>query len=270
MNIQFTRFITLIFILIITACNTPGAGDNSIILIKTSAGDIKIKLYNETPLHRDNLIKLVNSGYYDGILFHRVIKECMIQAGDPLTKADSGSLPDSLKSYTIPAEINSSLYHKKGAVVAARQGNEINPYMRSSGTQFYIVQGKKYTDDELNNAEIRINSQIKQGKFNILMRETSDSLKATGSAYTDADIQEIASGKMFRYLTNTPDFKFTPEQRISYTTIGGTPRLDGTYTVFGEVTEGLDIVDKIASEKTDPADKPMNNIIILKAKVLRK
>jgi cyclophilin family peptidyl-prolyl cis-trans isomerase len=270
MNIKITRLITLLLITIITACNTPGAGDNSIILIKTSAGDIKIKLYDETPLHRDNFIKLVNSGYYDGIQFHRVIKEFMIQAGDPLTRPDSESLPDSLKNYTIPAEFNTSLYHKKGALAAARQGNEINPYMRSSGTQFYIVHGKKYTDDELTNAEIRINSQIKQGKFNILIREAADSLKSTGSAYTDAEVQEIASGKMFRYLTSTPDFKFTPEQRISYTTIGGTPRLDGTYTVFGEVTEGLDIVDKIASEKTDPSDKPLNNITILKTKVLRK
>jgi len=260
----------MIFIMNITACNTPGSGDNVSVLIKTSAGDIKIKLYNETPLHRDNFINLVNSGFYEGITFHRVIKEFMVQTGDPLTRSDSGSLADSLKNYTIPAEFNSILYHKKGALAAARQGNEINPYMKSSGTQFYIVHGKKYTDDELTNAEIRINSQIKQGKFNILIHETADSLKSTGSSYNDANIQEIASEKMFRYLTNTPDFKFTPEQKIIYTTVGGTPRLDGTYTVFGEVTEGLDIVDKIASEKTDASDKPLNNITILKTKVLRK
>jgi len=256
--------------MIVTACDTPGAGDNPVILIKTSSGDIKIKLYDETPIHRDNFIKLINSGFYEGVSFHRVIKEFMIQAGDPLTRSNSGSIPDSLKSYTIPAEFNPTFYHKKGALAAARQGNEINPYMRSSGTQFYIVHGKKYTDDELDNAEIRINSQIKQGKFNIVIRETADSLKSTGSPYTDAEVQEIASGKMFRYLTNTPDFKFTPEQRITYTTTGGTPRLDGTYTVFGEVTEGLDIVDKIASEKTDASDKPLTNITILKTKVLRK
>jgi peptidylprolyl isomerase len=254
----------------IIACNTPEANDNVIVLIKTSAGDIKVRLYNETPLHKDNFIKLVNSGFYEGISFHRIIKEFMIQAGDPLTKSNSESLPDSIKMYTIPAEFNSALYHKKGALAAARLGNEINPYMRSSGTQFYIVQGKKYTDDELNGAEIRINNQIKQGKFNILMRETSDSLRATGSSATDAEIQEIASGKMFRYLTRTQDFKFTPEQRIAYTTIGGTPRLDANYTVFGEVIEGLEVVDKIASEKTDPSDKPLNNITILKTKVVRK
>ncbi len=260
----------LSFILLIISCNTPGAGDNVIVLLETSAGDIKVKLFNETPQHRDNFIKLVNSGYYEGISFHRVIKEFMIQAGDPMTKSGSELLPDSLKNYTIPAEFNSVLYHKKGALAAARQGNEINPYMRSSGTQFYIVQGKKYTDDELNGAEIRINNQIKQGKFNILVRETSDSLRLIGSSATDAEIQEIASVKMFSYLTSTPDFKFTPEQRIVYTTIGGTPRLDANYTVFGEVIEGLEVVDKIASEKTDPTDKPLNNITILKTKVVRK
>lgn len=270
MNTKFTRLITLALFLLITACDTPGAGDSVIVLIKTSAGDIKVKLYNETPLHRDNFIKLVNSGFYEGISFHRVISEFMIQAGDPQTKPDNKEIPDSLKNYTIPAEFNSQLFHKKGALAAARQGNEINPYMRSSGTQFYIVQGKKYTDDELNGAEIRINNQIKQGKFNILVRETSDSLRSAGTSATDAEVQEIASGKMFKYLTTTQDFKFTPEQRIIYTTIGGTPRLDANYTVFGEVTEGLDVVDKIASEKTDPSDKPLNNITILKTKIVKK
>ena len=269
MNRILTRVIALIFILLTTKCNTPGANDTLIVLIKTSAGDIKVKLYNETPVHRDNFIKLANSGFYEGILFHRVIKDFMIQAGDPLTKSDIGVLPDTLKNYTIPSEFNSALFHKKGALAAARQGNEINPYMRSSGTQFYIVHGKKYTDDELNNAELRINSQIKQAKFNILVNETSDSLKSTGSIATDATIQEIASVKMFKFLTSTPDFKFTSEQRFEYINTGGTPRLDANYTVFGEVIEGLDIVDRIASEKTDQTDKPLNNITILKLKVVR-
>ena len=240
------------------------------VLIKTNVGDIKVRLYDETPIHRDNFIKLVNTGYYEGISFHRIIKDFMIQAGDPNTKPDSQNMPDSLKNYTIPAEINSSLFHKKGALAAARQGNEINPYMRSSGTQFYIVQGKKYSDEELNNAEIRINSQIKQGRYNIIVRETADSLQRSGSSVTDAAVQDISSSRMFKYLSATPDFKFTPEQRQVYSSIGGTPRLDGTYTVFGEITEGLDILDLIASEKTDQSDKPLNNIVILKMKVVRK
>ena len=270
MNTRTFIFITFTVALIIISCNTTGTDENVYVSIKTNVGEIKVKLYNETPIHRDNFVNLIKSGFYEGISFHRVIKDFMIQAGDPLTRKDSSSLPDSLNNYTIPAEINSLYFHKKGALAAARQGNEVNPYMRSSGTQFYIVQGKKYTEQELNAAEQRINNQIKQAKFNIFVKETSDSLKSAGTSSTNAEIQQIASIKMFQYLTNTPEYKITPEQRNIYLTIGGTPRLDGTYTVFGEVTEGLDIVDRIASEKTDPNDKPLNNIIILKTKIFRK
>jgi len=270
MNKRLIKCLTLIIVSIITSCNTPGASDDTLVLIQTSVGDIKIILYNETPLHRDNFIKLIKSGFYEGISFHRVIKEFMIQAGDPLTKAVSENLPDSISNYTIPAEINPLLFHKKGALAAARQGNDVNPYMRSSGTQFYIVQGTKYTEEELNVAEQRINSQVKQGLFIKLIKETADSLKAAGISATDAEIQEIASVEMFQYLSTTPDFKLSPEQRNAYISIGGTPRLDGSYTVFGEVTEGLDIVDRIAATETDASDKPINNITILKTKIVRK
>ena len=125
-------------------------------------GDIKIKLYDGTPVHRDNFIRLINSSFYDGISFHRIIKNFMIQAGDPLTKsASSKNFPDSLKTYTIPSEFDARYFHKKGALAAARQGNDVNPEMRSSGTQFYIVQGVKLTDNDLNEAENRINGNIK-------------------------------------------------------------------------------------------------------------
>jgi peptidyl-prolyl cis-trans isomerase B (cyclophilin B) len=270
MNIRFCRLFILFVIFALTSCNTPGADGPVQVLIKTNKGDIKLKLYDETPLHRDNFIKLINSGFYEGISFHRVIKDFMIQAGDPQTRSDFKNLPDSLTNYTIPAEFDKKFYHKKGALAAARQGNDVNPYMRSSGTQFYIVQGTKYTDAELDAAEQRINSQIRQGKFNIIVRETSDSLKSAGKTFTDSEIQELASGKMFKYLTTTPEFRFTPEERETYKTLGGTPRLDGTYTVFGEVTEGIDIVDLIAAEKTDSHDKPLTNIIILKTKIVGK
>lgn len=270
MNIKINRLLSGVLFFFIASCSNLESSDNTYVELKTSAGTIVVRLYNETPIHKDNFIKLVNSGFYEGILFHRVIKDFMIQAGDPMTSQKASSFADSLKSYTISAEFNSSLYHKKGALAAARQGNEINPYMRSSGTQFYLVQGKKMTDDELNNAEIRINSQLKQAKFNIYIKETTDSLKAAGAIYSEALVQEIASSRMFRYLTETPEYKFTEEQRNVYKTLGGTPRLDGTYTVFGEVTEGLEIIDKIASEKTDPSDKPLNNITILKTRIVRK
>lgn len=270
MNILINRLATFLTAIFLTACSTTGSGDTTFVLIKTNAGDINIKLYNETPIHRDNFIKLINSGFYEGISFHRVISDFMIQAGDVLTRPDFSVMPDSLKTYTLPAEFNSALYHKKGALAAARMGNDVNPYMRSSGTQFYIVQGKKYNDQELNNAEQRINSLMKQGEFNIIVRETTDSLRLAGSEATDSQIQESSSVRMFNFLTNNPDFRYSQEQIKTYKTIGGTPRLDGTYTVFGEVTEGLDVVDKIASEKTDPSDKPLNNITILKTRIVRK
>jgi cyclophilin family peptidyl-prolyl cis-trans isomerase len=233
-------------------------------------GEIRIKLYDETPHHRDNFIRLINSSFYDGISFHRIIKNFMIQAGDPLTKSGSlKNISDSLKTYTIPAEFNNKYFHKKGALAAARQGNDVNPSMRSSGTQFYIVQGVKLSDDELNLAEQKINSNMKQNCFSRLLKETSDSVTLAGKTLTDAEIQDIASVKMFQYLTTYKEYRISEEQRNVYKTIGGTPRLDGTYTVFGEVTEGLDILDKIADVQTDSNDKPLTDIKIIKIKIVK-
>jgi peptidyl-prolyl cis-trans isomerase B (cyclophilin B) len=194
----------------------------------------------------------------------------MIQAGDPLTKSGSlKNISDSLKTYTIPAEFNNKYFHKKGALAAARQGNDVNPAMRSSGTQFYIVQGVKLSDDELNLAEQKINSNMKQNCFSRLLKETSDSVTLAGKTLTDAEIQDIASVKMFQYLTTYKEYRISEEQRNVYKTIGGTPRLDGTYTVFGEVTEGLDILDKIADVQTDSNDKPLTDIKIIKIKIVK-
>jgi cyclophilin family peptidyl-prolyl cis-trans isomerase len=263
------KTVLLINLLCIISCNSPGGNNNTTISLKTSLGDIKIKLYDSTPVHRDNFIRLINSGFYDGISFHRVIKNFMIQAGDPSTKSGSlKNLPDSLKTYTIPAEFNNLYFHKKGALAAARQGNDVNPEMRSSGTQFYIVQGVKLSDEELNTAEQRINSNLKQSRFSYFMKQTSDSVRSSGSVMSDAQIQEIASIKMFQFLTSYKDYRISEEQRNVYKTIGGTPRLDGSYTVFGEVTEGLDIIDKIADVQTDSNDKPVNDIKIIKIKII--
>jgi peptidylprolyl isomerase len=271
MNILFNRAVLLGVLLLLSACNAPGGDNtNTSISIVTTLGEIKLKLFDGTPLHRDNFIKLVNKGFYDGISFHRVIKDFMIQAGDPLTKSTPATgVPDSLKTYTIPAEFNNQYFHKRGALAAARQGNDVNPEMRSSGTQFYIVQGVKYTDDELNIAEQRINSNKKQVLFNKLIKETADSVRLSGKILSDGEIQEIASVKMFQYLTNNKDYKLSEEQRKIYKETGGTPRLDGSYTVFGEVTEGIDIVDKIAAVPTDSNDKPVTDIKIIKIKIIK-
>jgi peptidylprolyl isomerase len=262
-----------VFILILAgllSCKAPSGNENTIILMKTNMGDIKLKLYDGTPIHRDNFVRLVKSGFYEGISFHRIIKDFMIQAGDPETKTgSSAALPDSLKTYTIPAEFNSQYFHKKGALAAAREGDDVNPQKRSSGTQFYIVQGVKYSDEELNQAEQRVNGSIKQSRFNTYIKETGDSLRQAGNPVNEAEIQQLASVKMFQFLSGYKDLKFPEEVRNIYKSLGGTPRLDGSYTVFGEVTEGIDIVDKIAGVQTGPGDKPVNDVKILKMKIVK-
>jgi len=269
MNKLFKQLISLAALLMLFACESTGKNENVVVLIETSAGNIKVKLYDNTPVHRDNFVNLVETDFYNGISFHRVIKDFMIQAGDPSTRADIPKARlDTLQQFTIPAEFRKENFHKKGALAAARQGNNVNPEMRSSGTQFYIVQGVKYTDSELTAAEARINSNIKQAAFTKFLKETADSARLSGVTLSDSEIQEKASMKMFEYLTDNSDYKISPEQSDIYKTAGGVPRLDGTYTVFGEVTEGLEIVDKIAVTPTDASDRPVDEVKIIRMKIL--
>ncbi|HPI30807.1 MAG TPA: peptidylprolyl isomerase [Bacteroidales bacterium] len=174
-------------------------------LLKTTYGDITLKLHNDTPQHRDNFTKLVNSGFYNGSIFHRVINKFMIQGGGA-----KGGTEDA--GYTVPAEILPQHFHKFGALAAARTADQVNPLRASSGSQFYIVQGKVYTNQDLDFFEQQMNK------------------------------------------------KFTAEERTAYTTVGGTPHLDGAYTVFGEVVEGFDVINKIAAVKTQPGDKPVEDV----------
>jgi cyclophilin family peptidyl-prolyl cis-trans isomerase len=271
MNRLFKKVILFSILTFLLSCNAPGgSNENTTFVMQTTLGNIKIRLYDGTPIHRDNFIKLINMGVYEGISFHRVIRDFMIQAGDPETRpANAAALPDSIKDYSIPAEFSTQYFHKKGTLAAAREGNDVNPDMRSSGTQFYIVQGVKFTDDELNAAEQRINNNIKQGLFNRLIRSTADSLRTAGKSATEGEVQEIASLKMFQFLTSNKDYKIPEEQRSVYKSIGGTPRLDATYTVFGEVIEGLEVVDKIAAVQTDSAYKPVTDVKIIKIRIVK-
>ncbi len=269
MNTHFKQIVFTLLLLIICSCKAPGGSDTPVVHIKTTLGDIKIQLYDQTPIHRDNFIKLVNSGFYEGVCFHRVIKDFMIQTGDPSTRTGlTKEQLDTLQSYRLPSEFHPDLFHKKGAVAAAREGNNVNPSMRSSGTQFYIVQGTVLSDQELISAEARINNLIKQSYFAKFMHEIADSAIKEGIQLSDSELQEKVSEKMFDYLNSAGDFKFSEEQKNVYRTIGGVPRLDGTYTVFGEVVEGLEIVDKIAAVPTNNADKPLNDVKILKMKIV--
>jgi len=271
MNKIIRSFFLLSALWLVISCASTGGNENTVFLMKTTLGDIKIMLYDSTPIHRDNFIKLINSGFYEGISFHRVINNFMIQAGDPVTRTIPVSPEaDSLNDYTIPAEFNPLYFHKKGALAAAREGNNVNPEMRSSGTQFYIVQGVKFTDDELALAEHQINSNIRQAMFNQLIYMVADSASSSGKPLSDAEVQEIASVKMFNHLTVNPEFKISDDHMEVYKTIGGVPRLDATYTVFGEVLEGLDVVDNIASVQTDNRDKPLTDVKILKIKLVSK
>jgi len=270
MNIIFRKLLLIPSILFFNSCHPQADNNNTVISVKTTLGDLKIKLYDDTPLHRDNFIFLINKGFYTNISFHRVIKDFMVQVGDPSSNPlPLKELPDSIETYTIPAEINTNHFHKKGALAAARRSTTENPEMRSSGTQFYIVQGVRYNDAELNRAQFLINSNIKQTIFNKFLKEVSDSIRQSGYKSNDTEIQEIASFKMFDYLTLNKDYVIPEDHREVYKSTGGVPRLDGTYTVFGEVIEGLDVVDKIAGVKTDSNDKPLIAVKILRIKISR-
>lgn len=240
---------------------------DNIVIIKTTLGDIKVKLYDQTPLHRDNFLKLVKEKYYDGTLFHRVIKGFMVQAGDPQSKgALAGkSLGTGGPGYTIPAEIiYPQLFHKRGVLAAARQGDEVNPNRASSGSQFYIVWGEIYNEGKLAQLEKGLKSMKEQEIFNALVAENKERVLALRKSRDQAGLMElqqellaITEGKM-REIKEV----LTPEQREAYTTVGGTPHLDGQYTVFGEVIEGLDIVEKIQQTATGAGDRPKEDIMI--------
>ncbi len=218
--------LTFTILLALTSCKTTqktSENRDQRVKIETKYGDIVVRLYDETPLHRDNFVKLVKEGYYNGTLFHRVIKNFMIQGGDPQSK---GAPADKLLGggdlgYTLPAEFRSGLYHKRGALAAAREGDDINPERRSSACQFYIVWGQTFTEGELYDLTSRVEMQAGMNPGSMRMNE---------------------------------------EQVKTYTTIGGSPHLDKQYTVFGEVEEGLEVVEKIQAVATGRANRPLEDI----------
>ena len=200
---------------------------NTKVVMETTAGTMEFVLYNETPKHRDNFISLANEAYFDSLLFHRVIPDFMIQGGDPDSKyAPAGArLGEGGPDYLLNAEIRPGLIHKRGALAAAREGDDVNPAKMSSPSQFYIVWGKVYDKNEL----MRL--------VNLIEERTGRRME------------------------------LTPQQATTYTTVGGVPHLDGEYTVFGEVTKGLEVVDKIQNVERDQYDRPLTDVRILKVTV---
>jgi len=227
---------------------------------------MKVKLYDDTPKHKENFLKLVNDGFYDGLLFHRVMPHFMIQGGDPDSKDAAPEVRLGLGSpeYTIEAEfLPEKHFHKKGALAAARKGTN-NPEKRSSGSQFYIVQGEIYTAAKLDTMEM----MIAQKEKNDLLRQHLTAANGELQTYRENNdpqgfnirIAEIREEVDSIFEASDEKFKFTDTQREAYTTIGGYPSLDGEYTVFGEVVEGLDVLDKIAAVETDENDRPLSDI----------
>ena len=244
----------------------------TLVKLETTMGNITVALYNETPKHRDNFIKLVKEGVYDSTLFHRVIKQFMIQAGDPDSKnaSDTAMLGSGDVGYTIPAEFNPKFFHKKGVLAAARQGDDVNPEKASSGCQFYIVTGRKFTEPQLLGMENKINEQREEALFDSLARQHMKEIYKMRKAGDNAgllELQDTLEAQARELADKEEKFRFTPEQIKAYSTIGGAPHLDGSYTVFGEVTEGMEVVDNIEIAKTNRADRPIENIRILKASI---
>lgn len=217
-------FLSAVAVLMLSACATKPV--EPVVRIETTMGNVKVVLYNDTPVHRDNFLKLVDEHFYDGILFHRVIDNFMDQFGDPDSKtAEPGApLGEADAGYTLPAEILPHHFHKKGAMNAARQGDDVNPDRESSGSQFCLFKGRTFESE----------------------------------AELDEYIERLNSGRR----ANHP-IVLSPEQKEAYLTLGGSPHLDGEYTVFGEVIEGQDVVDAIGTVATDSLDRPINDVRII-------
>ena len=231
--------------------------------IQTTLGDIVVRLYDETPIHRDNFMKLVKEGYYDGTLFHRVIKDFMIQGGGPNSKGAPAGMPLGVggPDYTLEAEIKDGLFHKRGALAAARQGDQVNPERRSSGSQFYIVWGQVYNEGQLRQFSQQMKMQRMQDVFNKLASEHRDEIMQMRRERNRAGLQELQDKLAAEAESKVSGFSgLTEEQKKVYSTLGGTPHLDGQYTVFGEVEEGLDIVEMIQNSATGQGDRPVDDI----------
>lgn len=255
---------------IMTTSTTSGC---TRVLINTSLGDIEIALYNNTPKHRDNFLKLVRDGYYNGVLFHRVIKDFMIQTGDPKSKnaAPGDMLGAGDPGYTIEAEIvYPEYFHKRGALAAARTGDNVNPERRSSGSQFYIVTGRKYAPEMMAQMEQRMNDQKRQQVFESLVAPRRKEVMKMRMAGDTAGLDKLQAEliELTEQEVAKNPVKFTDAQINAYTTVGGAPHLDGQYTVFGEVTSGMDVVDKIECVETGRADRPVTDIKVISMKIV--
>ncbi len=259
---------TVLLCLLLTACAQDKKGEY-VVTIKTSYGDMVAILYDATPKHKENFIKLINQKFYDSLLFHRVIPEFMIQGGDPDSKKATAGQPlgGGGPGYTVDAEFNPKLFHERGALSAARLPDGANPTKASSGSQFYIVQGKKYAIEELDQYEQTLQNQkknqllrgiIMMPKYQPLLTQIQERQQAQDGAWLNSFFEK-SDTLIVKENPGYKPFAFSAEQRTIYTTVGGTPFLDGDYTVFGKVIKGLEVVDKIAAVTTD-RERPTEDV----------
>lgn len=265
-------YIFIIFLFVSCQGKLDLGKKDRIVEVETEYGNLKIRLYDETPIHRDNFVKLAHENYFDGTLFHRVIDGFMIQGGDPDSKgAKLGQrLGEGGPGYKIPAEIKTGLFHKRGVLAAAREGDDVNPEKKSAGSQFYIVQGMVYTPAGLDSLQMKLNGKLKSSIFKKVQMEKAEFLS---KCQMEGELEKLT--ETIDHIKFEVDSMFalekivlSKEQIEAYTTVGGIPHLDGNYTVFGEVIEGMDLIDSIAKVETDEFDRPLKDIS-MKIKVLK-
>lgn len=251
---------------------TATAGDVKVI-VETTMGNFTVLLYGDTPGHRDNFLKLAREGFYNGTLFHRVIDQFMVQAGDPESRnAPAGKMLGSGDpGYTLEAEIvYPRHFHKRGALAAARQGDQVNPQRRSSGSQFYVVTGQKVPEAAIGQLEARMQNTAMQSIFNGLAAQHADQIRQLQAAGDREGLetlrQQLIAQTESQYQANP--VHMSEEMKQAYVTQGGAPHLDGQYTVFGEVIDGMDTIDKIEKVATDGNDRPTTDVKILKMTVV--
>ena len=256
------------------ACADPKLDPNKpvYVTIETTMGDVTVRLYDETPLHRDNFIRLCQSGEYEGVLFHRVIQDFVAQGGDLTSKAhEPGALyGEDGGGYTIPAEILPQYFNKRGALIDAKESDDVNPERASAGTQFCFVQGRVYKDEEFAERENRLNEIRRKWLYYRFRDRLQKENPELADPAREDELHIEASILLEDTLAELGPIVIPEERREVYRTIGGVPHLDGSVTIFGEVVEGLDVVERMTQVKTDAHDRPLQDILIKSTKVFQK
>lgn len=260
-------------VLLGTSCNQNKLDSSKpvFVWIETTKGNVTVQLYDDTPLHKENFIRLCRSNYYDGVIFHRIIKEFVVQGGDPDSRERKPGVlyGENGGGYTVPAEILEKYFNKRGALIDAKETDDVNPLRESAGTQFCFVQGKVWDDAGLDSMEQRINQIRENWLFHTFRSRLQEQQPELSKPENDGILQEEANRLLQDTLAVLPRVLIPEEHREVYKTIGGTPHLDGSVTIFGEVTDGFDIVEQMSVVPTDENDRPLEDVVILKTEVFQ-